>query len=93
MGSPKSMRCTDRTRTRTLARRGEPTPHLEFDRSRSRWYLLYRQKRIVLNSRAATVRPPRLDLVEAWINRILFNNRIDYHAAGSYDVCRFNTRM
>ena len=21
------------------------------------------------------------------------NNRLDYHAAGSYDVCRFNTRM
>ena len=74
------MRCTDRTRTRTLARRGEPTPHLEFDSSMSRWYLIYRQKRIVLNSRAAL------------INKILYN-RIDYHAAGSYDVCRLRTRM
>ena len=74
------MRCTDRTRTRTLARRGESTPHLEFDSSGGRWYLIYRQQRIVLNSRTAL------------INKILYN-RLDYHAAGSYDVCRFNTRM
>ena len=29
----------------------------------------------------------------ALINKILYNNRIDYHAAGSYDVCRLRTRM
>ena len=27
------------------------------------------------------------------INKLYKNNRLDYHAAGSYDVCRFNTRM
>ena len=78
MGSPN--RCAAQTepeRGRCAPRRTHP--HLEFYPSMAAG-LIYRQKRIVLNSRAAL------------INKILYN-RIDYHAAGSYDVCRLRTRM